>query len=182
MSNLKTILLEELLEREGGYVNDPNDSGGATNFGITQAVANRYGFTFPVKDLTKQQAITIYEELYWKPLRLDLVMSISWKLAEELFDTGVNMGVYRAGEFLQRVLNVFNNQGKYYPDLKVDGGIGSKTITALKDYMNHRGHNKGEEVLIRSLNCLQGAFYIELAEKRQKDETFVYGWIYNRVS
>jgi len=35
--------------------------------------------------------------------------------------------------------------------------------------------------MVLALNCLQGAFYVELAEKREKDERFVYGWLLNRV-
>ena len=98
-------------------------------------------------------------------------------LAEEVVDTAVNMGVTRAGKFLQRALNALNNQNKLYSDLVVDGDIGRATIAALRAYLSKREEN----VLIKALNCLQGAYYIELSERRQKDERFVYGWIKNRV-
>ena len=88
------------------------------------------------------------------------------------------MGIGRAAEFLQRSLNALNNQGKLYADLVVDRDLGPSTLYALGAFMKHRE----EVVLYRALNCLQGAFYIELSERRQKDERFVYGWLLNRVN
>jgi len=84
----------------------------------------------------------------------------------------------RAGKFLQRALNVLNNTGSLYRDLKVDGAIGSATVSALRGYLDGRD----EGTLVKALNCLQGAFYITLAERREKDERFVYGWFKNRVT
>ena len=59
--------------------------------------------------------------------------------------------------------------------------IGSRTLAALKTYIYIR-KEVGCTVLHRALNALQGAFYISLVERRQKDERFVYGWFANRVS
>jgi hypothetical protein len=56
------------------------------------------------------------------------------------------------------------------------------TIAALREYLSKRGPADGAKVLLRALNALQGAFYIGLAESRPKDERFVYGWFFNRVS
>jgi lysozyme family protein len=90
------------------------------------------------------------------------------------------MGVGRAAEFLQRSLNALNSGGTLFADLTVDRDIGPSTMRALSAYMQHRGA-LGELVLHRALNSLQGAFYIELVERRQKDEAFIYGWLLNRV-
>jgi Putative secretion activating protein len=79
--------------------------------------------------------------------------------------------------FLQRALNVLNSKGKLYPDLEVDGAIGLVTVSALRGYLTERD----EDTLVKALNCLQGAYYVNLAERREKDETFVYGWFKNRV-
>jgi lysozyme family protein len=92
----------------------------------------------------------------------------------------VNCGEYRAGQFLQRSLNAFNNGQKLYIDVKVDGIVGKGTRSALSEFIKNRGE-EGEMVMLRALNCLQGAFYLELCEKRPKDERFVYGWLLNRV-
>ena len=83
------------------------------------------------------------------------------------------MGTGRAGKFLQRCLNVLNKRGSLYKDLTVDGGIGPATISALRAYLNSRD----EQTLVKALNCMQGAKYVELAERREKDERFVYGWL-----
>ena len=78
-------------------------------------------------------------------------------------------------------MNVLNNRGQNYSDLKVDGDVGGKTLNALKAFMAKRG-SSGESVLYNMLNSLQGAFYVTLAERREKDEKFVFGWFKNRVS
>lgn len=181
MSDLRTKIINEIIRIEGGYVNDPSDSGGETNFGITKAVARSFGYTGHMKDLPREIAFEIYSEKYWHSLSLDRVETICPRIAEELADTGVNMGIGRAGEFLQRSLNVLNNSGQYYPDLKVDNDIGPKTISALSSYKWKRGQ-EGMKILYQMLNCLQGAFYVTLAERRVKDEKFIYGWFKNRVS
>jgi len=178
---MKEIVIGNILRVEGGYVNDPNDSGGETNYGITKAVARAYGYEGDMKDLTKQKAFEIYSKKYWDKLRLDDIEILSPLIAEELADTGVNMGTGRAARFLQRSLNVLNNRSRSYRDLKVDGQIGNATLRALKAYFMVRGE-EGEKVLFNMLNALQGAFYVTLAERREKDEKFVYGWYANRVS
>lgn len=169
------------MEIEGGYVNDPADSGGETNHGITKAVARKYGWHGDMKDLPTEIAFEIYQMKYWRKMRLDEIELISPTIAEELADTGVNMGVTRAGTFLQRSLNVLNDNEKYFPDLKVDGFIGSRTVHAFSAYLSKRG-SQGEIVLYRMLNALQGSFYVELAERRKKDERFIFGWFLNRVA
>lgn len=176
----KEAFINGIIDREGGYVNDPSDSGGETNFGITKTVARAYGFTDSMKYMHRSIAYEIYEDRYWNRLNLDIIASISPEIAEELADTGVNMGVVRAGEFLQRCLNVLNNRETHYSDIVVDGKVGNKTLDALRAFKNKRGL-KGLGALYKMLNCLQGAFYIELAERREKDEKFLYGWIENRV-
>jgi lysozyme family protein len=122
----------------------------------------------------------IYYNRYWEKMQLNDICRMSEALAIELFDSGVNMGIAKAVMMLQQVLNAFNNQGEYYPDLFEDGVIGRSTITALHAYYAKRGV-KGAGVLLKTMNCLQGAYYIELCRKRQRNETFVFGWIANRV-
>jgi len=171
----KDQIFESILGKEDGYVNNPNDRGGPTNWGITQAVARAHGFTGDMRYLTRQQALSILEADYWFGPRFDQVANVSSAIAVELADTGVNMGPSVAAKFLQRALNVFNNQGKLYPEIIADGQIGPRTITALSSYLSHRKQN-GEEVMLKALNSLQGARYIELSESRPANESFAYGW------
>lgn len=180
MTTLKKLTINEIIRTEGGYVNDPSDSGGETKYGITKAVALSYGYTGEMIDFPRYLAVKIYEDWYWNAVKGDRLVYISEDVAKEVVDTGVNMGVARAVIFLQRSLNAFNLNGQYYADLSVDGLMGSKTLTALEDYLMFRG-DEGERVLTNALNCLQGAAYIELAENREKDEKYVYGWLRSRV-
>ncbi len=178
--DVKQRIIDDIIEIEGGYVNDSSDSGGETKYGITKIVANKWGYNGDMKNLPYDIAFKIYSSKYWDVLKLDSIGFISTYLAEELADTGINMGVVRSGKFLQRALNVLNLKGTLYPDLIVDGIVGNKTIEALKSFTSTR-RNDGVEVLLKMLNCLQGEFYISLAERREKDEKFIFGWFKNRV-
>lgn len=173
-------IIQKIMGVEGGYVNDPRDSGGATRYGITEAVARKHGYLGEMKDLPYEKAFEIYELDYWIPLRLFDIEQYSEAVSYKLMDIGVNMGVGRAAEYFQRSLNVLNNQGQYWEDTKVDGDIGEHTLKCFRGLRNKRGIG-GFEVLIKMLNCLQGSKYIDLAEKRSKDEAFIYGWFQHRI-
>lgn len=170
---MKEEIIKQIILVEGGYVNDPSDSGGETNMGITIETARMYGYRGPMMNLPEKVAFTIYEDKYWNALRMDAIVKLSKAIAAEVVDTGVNMGVRRAGNFLQRSLNLF---GEY--NLAVDGLVGSKTVSSLENYLDTRSEN----VLNKMLNCLQGAYYVTLAERREKDRKFIYGWFRTRVS
>lgn len=172
---------KEVVLVEGGYSNNPLDSGGATKFGVTEAVARAHGYQGLMQDLQLHQAEAIYRRAYWDRLRLDEVTLLSLPIALELFDTAVNCGTGVAAEFLQRSLNALNRAQADYQDVTVDGSLGAKTLDAFKAYVYRRGI-KGERVLLRALNCLQGARYIELAERKQTQELFLFGWLANRVT
>ena len=85
-------LVDALIDREGGFVDNPADKGGPTCFGITEAVARAHGYAGPMRQLPRSVAVAIYLRLYWQRPRLDEVAKRSDRLAAELFDTGVNMG------------------------------------------------------------------------------------------
>lgn len=173
-------LIDAVIAREGGYGADPADRGGATCLGITEAVARQQGYSGAMRDMPRDTARAIYKRLYWERPGLDRVAERAPRLAAELFDTGVNMGPAVAAGFVQRALNALNRGASDYPDVAVDGAIGAKTLAALDGYLRRRGAT-GEAVLIRAVDALQGARYIDLAEARPADEAFVYGWLANRV-
>jgi len=178
--SLRNKVITHILDVEGGHVNDPEDSGGETNWGITIAVARKHGYTGRMIDLPRDMAYQIYSEIYWDSMHLTAIESFSFLVAGEMADTGVNQGVGRASTFLQIALNAFNNREQDYPDIAEDGNIGSGTLSALKALFDKRG-NDGMLVLTKALNCQQGAFYLDLTRRRQKDEKYVYGWFNNRV-
>ncbi|MCH9712739.1 MAG: hypothetical protein K0U20_08965 [Proteobacteria bacterium] len=175
--SLKERIINNIIRVEGGYVNDPSDSGGETNFGITIAVARSYGYTGLMSDMPREVAFDIYSAKYWDAVKADNILLMSEHIAEEVVDTSVNMGPNRAAKFLQRALNTLNNRGALYPDIIVDGLIGWGTLDALDKYLTVRD----VDVLVKMLNCLQGSFYVVLSERREKDEKYIYGWFKNRV-
>jgi lysozyme family protein len=177
MSHLKEKIINEIIRVEGGYNNDKDDSGGETNWGITESEARSFGYTGSMRDMPREVAFDIYSARYWDAVRGDNLSALSERIVEEVVDTGVNMGVNLAGKFLQRSLNVLNNREEYYRDIVVDGLIGSGTMATLETYLSKRD----EDTLVKMLNCLQGAFYVELAERREKDEKWISGWFKNRV-
>jgi lysozyme family protein len=173
-------LIDELIEREGGYVNHAADKGGPTRFGITEAVARAHGFGGAMAELPRGEAAAIYKRLYWLRPRFDEVARRSPRLAAELFDTGANMGPAVAATFLQRALTALNRNGRDYPDLVPDGRIGERTLAALDAFLKLRGRG-GEAIILRALEALQGERYLRLAERRPANEAFLYGWLANRI-
>src|SRR4030095_12637982 len=173
--------IDELIEREGGYVNHPADKSGPTRFGIAEAVARAHGYAGPMAKLPREEAVAIYRRLYWLRPRFDEVAERVPRVAAELFDTGANMGPAVAATFLQRALTALNRGGKDYPDLTPAGRIGPATIAALDAFLGARGKSGGETVLLRALEALQGERYLRLAEKRPASEAFLYGWLANRI-
>ena len=163
--------IAQIVKLEAGYVDNPHDKGGPTNWGITEKVARAHGYTGRMKDLPQSKAREIYLQTYWYGPRIAELASVSPDVAWEVFEAGVNLGTGTGIKFLQRALNAFNKMQTIYLDLKVDGVFGSKTLKAL-----------AEPVLLKALNCLQGAYYLELAESRETDETFVFGWINKRIA
>jgi lysozyme family protein len=102
---------------EGGYVDNPADPGGRTNYGVTQAVASQYGLG-DVRNLTPEAAKGFYYRHYWK------VWSSGWFLNAVMFDTAANFGLQGSREFLQEALG--------FKGEDVDGKVGPVTLGRLK--------------------------------------------------
>jgi lysozyme family protein len=175
------VLIDELIERKGGYVAHPADKGGPTRYGITEAVARAHGYAGGMAELPREEAAAIYRRLYWLRPRFDEIARRAPAIAAELFDTGANMGPAVAATFLQRALTALNRGGIDYPDLTPDGRVGPDTLAALDSFLNLRGNDLGETVLLRAIEALQGERYLRLAEKRPANEAFLYGWLANRI-
>lgn len=171
---------DKVIGVEGTYSNNPADSGGETMWGITVAVARAAGYEGDMRRMPKEVARGIYRERYWRPMGCEDIAGFAPAIAEEIFEQAVNMGLNRAGTHLQRALNVLNRAGSDYPDVVVDGDVGGKTVRALYQFVWRR-KDEGVKVFLKALNVLQGAFYLDLATRREKDEAFVYGWLRARV-
>ena len=134
---------------------------------------------FP-KTLNADQALqaevaVFYRSHYWDKFQGDRVPVQS--IANELFDTAVNLGVARTVEFFQRALNVLNRDGALYDDLVTDGVFGPKSLAALRAYLK----KDKPDYLLKILNVLQGMHYIEFMTRSPLQEKFARGWL-NRVT
>src|SRR5690554_7350265 len=87
MSKLIRVI-DGLIEREGAFVDHPDDKGGATMYGITQKVARLHGWDGDMRHLPRALAVQIYKDHYWSAPNFDRVAMLSTRVAEELLDTG----------------------------------------------------------------------------------------------
>ena len=150
MKNFNEII-EQVLEHEGGYVNDPTDLGGETKYGITK----RFYPNVDIKNLTIEQAKEIYKKDYWDKNKVESLPQNLWHI---YFDMCVNMGKRTAVKVLQRAAN---NRGK---DLEVDGGLGPKTIEALNG------------VELDRVRAFRVKYYVDLITAKPEQEKFYLGW------
>ena len=95
-------IIQITLDHEGGYVHDPKDLGGETNFGI----AKRFYPDVDIKNLTEEGAKEIYKKDYWDKNKVESLPQNLWHI---YFDMCVNMGKRTAVKVLQRAAN---NRGK----------------------------------------------------------------------
>tara|TARA_B100001113_G_C20942091_1_gene549212 strand:- start:255 stop:737 length:483 start_codon:yes stop_codon:yes gene_type:complete len=150
--NFKDIIVK-VLHHEGGYVNDPKDPGGETNFGI----AKRSHPDVDIKNLTEDKAKSIYKEHYWDKNKVE-------ELPEELrhiyFDMCVNQGKSRAVKILQRAANAKG------AELKVDGGLGPITLRAILK----------SNVELQRVRAYRVKYYADLVTRKPDLEKFYYGW------
>lgn len=178
------------LGHEGGYVNDKDDAGGETYMGVSRVynptwtgwdliddLKGKPGFPriLDDNDAIQNAVQEFYELRYWDENRLDDVESQA--VAEEMFDTGVNMGISRAAKYLQEALNYLNRNESMYKDLVTDGKVGNMTLKALQTVLD-----KGDEaILLKIMNVLQGMHYINYMKKSPTQEKYARGW-FKRVS
>ena len=144
-------IIEIVLEHEGGYVNDPDDPGGETNFGI----AKRSHPDVDIANLTKEGAKEIYKSEYWDKNKVE---SLPEQLRHIYFDMCVNQGRGRAVRIMQRAANAKG------AGLKVDGGMGPVTIEAMK----------GLE--IDRVRAYRVKYYADPVTKKPDLEKFYFGW------
>lgn len=167
MPNKIDELIAELIEREGGYVNHPLDKGGPTKYGITEAslkACSPNGLVPSVKDLTKQEAATIYKLVYYYDTRTDRFPE---ELQDLMLDMNVLHGASNAIKILQRALNDLGGS------LKSDGVLGPKTLQAL-DFAD-------PIKLRKAINQKRRTFIEAIIKKHPEQKIFKHGWL-NRIN
>jgi len=116
----------------------------------------------------------LYEKKYFSPLRLH---QVNQDIANELYDSSVNLGQGASGKSFQRALNILNRNQKDYPDIAVDGAIGQMTISSydsLMDTARFKSRNKEKLTrwLIKWINFFQmQVYYKHITEYETKTET-----------
>lgn len=192
MPDLFDAVLPGLLAREGGakFTNRAADRGGPTRWGITAAKLGEFrrlgrpATAAEVAALERPEAERIYRADFWIKPGYDRVAQVSPRVAEEMLDTGVNMGTGWPGKWLQQTLNACNRRGRDWPDVGVDGAIGPMTLAALRALLAKRGARAGEDLVLKCLNGLQWARYWAILEaggpNGDQEENFC-GWISQRI-
>jgi lysozyme family protein len=178
--------LPDVLAHEGGYAHDPDDLGGETYKGVSRRFhpdwagwrridQARRAQGFPAslaRDAALQRQVRdFYKQHYWDKFQGDALPHQA--IADELFDTAVNLGVARAATFLQRALNVLNRNGALYADLVEDGVFGPRSLATLDAYLRH----DPPALLLKALNILQGMHYIEFMRRSPVQEKYARGWL-----
>ena len=169
---------------EGGYSNDPDDKGGATNYGITYNTLNNaktkgwVPFNVTLQNLKIEHAKIIYKKGYWDVVQAD---SLPHPLDLILFDSAVNHGPNTAIKLLQKSLNTLLP----YAELKVDGIIGPLTLKAVRDYEGLQddpgSHNKSNiRYLCIDVLMNRVELYLSIVLNNKSQEKFLKGWL-NRV-
>jgi lysozyme family protein len=175
---------------EGGYVFDSDDAGGETYKGIsrrfnpswkgwdkideikrTNSGKKKFDKIFDQDEDLQDEVLLFYKHAYWDKFWGDNIPVQD--IAEELFDTGVNIGVRRAVGFLQKGLNLLNRNKKNYPDIFEDGLFGRNTLKALQAYLEVDDVSN----LLKVMNILQGMHYIEYMRKNPAQEKYARGWL-----
>ena len=144
-------IIEEVLKHEGGYVNDPHDAGGETNFGI----AKKFNPDVDIKNLTKEGAKKIYYDKYWVPSKAAQVPN---RLKHIYFDMVVNFGKRGAVKVLQQAAVAKGHK------IAVDGGIGPNTLKAIQNVETDR---------VRAYRVLK---FANIVIKKPTQEKFWLGW------
>lgn len=157
-SNNFLYAVEIVLKHEGGYVEEPADPGGRTNFGISQ----RSYPNLNIKELTRDDAIRIYHRDWWGRFKYEEIKNRV--VAAKVMDMAVNMGPQRAHTLLQQALHAVGQR-----HVAIDGIIGPQTIGAV---------NKAtQEPLLAALRAEAASYYRALVQRNPNLVKFRNGWL-----
>lgn len=178
-----TAILAAIYAAEGGYVNDPADRGGATNYGITETTARQNGYVGDMRNFPKNCygnvtvcADKIYVDRYIVSPGYYPLLSIEPAVAQELIDTGVNMGPRWPSIWFQSSINVFCGT-----KLEADGKVGPKTIAAYESCAAQKGSVTLCKMMLDSLDRSQEVRYRRIVANNPSQSKFLRGWLRHRI-
>lgn len=175
-------ILSALYADEGGYVNNRNDPGGATKYGVTERVARQARFQGDMRDFPMHcsaSAAVCADQIYVRdyierPGFMPLV-SIEPAVADELVNTTVNMGAPRPSRWFQESLNELG------VPVAIDGKVGPGTIAAYRIVQRTDGKTSACVQMLDKLDDKQLAEYRRLVARNSKLRVFYRGWVNNRI-
>ena len=172
MTNLDIAFNYLILEDEGSkYVNDPNDSGGPTKWGITKKVyqefVGRVVLDKEIEEMTAATAKQIYDVRYWTSLRCEGMTDLAFACA--IFDSGVLYGVGTIALIVQRALLLCG------ATLKLDGILGDKSVGILNQVLGGGAHDVRSS-LMNSIRGLLLEHIDAVIVANPKDEKYRHGW------
>ncbi len=165
-------MINDILRREGGYVDHPADRGGPTKYGITQQTLSRYlghaALVSEVQNLSEDVAREIYERNYFYGPAIN---TLPEEIQAFVFDSAVNHGPRRAIKFVQSVCN----QAGREPPLSEDGAMGPNTRKGAQWAQQEMG-----EYFLKALFEERRIFYHAIVAANPSQGVFLRGWL-NRV-
>lgn len=159
-------IAEEIVAREGGFVNDPDDPGGATNYGVTIHTMRSLGLDIDrdgdvdvadVRALPRSKAVEIFIDHYFRRVRVN---TLPEPLQASVFDMQVNSGI-NAVRILQRLLTQMG-----YP-CSIDGVIGPQTAAAAR-----RAMAEAPDHLVDAYGIARRNWYYALADRRPSSRKY----------
>lgn len=177
------LILAAVYADEGGYVNHPNDPGGATRYGVTEKVARAEGYTgdmrnFPMHCTESEKVCSddIYLRKYIEAPGYLPLIPIEPAVADEMVNTTVNMGAPRPSKWFQQSLNELAGT-----KLVVDGKVGPASIAAYKLLQSQKGKVQACVAMLDALDGRQRLEYDRLVRVNPKLSKFYKGWVNNRI-
>lgn len=178
---LVAIILAAIFAVEAGFVNDPNDPGGATNHGCTEAVARANGYKGSMRQLPRAECERILRVQYIEKPGFIPIVEREPVLAYEIIDSGVNAGPGRSGLWFQQALNDLSRGGRDYPKIDEDGKVGPQTIATFDALRRKRGAKKACELVVKAADAYQAAHYSRLCRGSNALASFCVGWFDHRI-
>ena len=164
------VLAPFILSWEGGYVNHPNDKGGATKYGVTLAQWKIAGYdkdgdgdidANDIKLLSVEDYLMVFRRYYWDVVQADLIKDQA--VANIIVDFCYNSGIGKIKQ-IQSIVGAFP-----------DGKVGKDTLLAINTYKG------GQQALFKVIWNYRYNFYVNIAKNNPSQKVFLNGWL-NRLN